>query len=412
MRLFVGALLAAALLAWPASSAPAPPRYHLDAALDPAAGRVAVHASIDIPAEEAAEGASFLLGRTYVVSGASASPGASVTVATIDAPFPSQRIFVKASGRPHRPARVQLDYAGPLTSLGAPVNAVAPDRIELSADSLWYPLSEKLGRPLLYDARVHGLPGRWIVASPDQVALRAGGFELHRRRPSPDIAFVAAPDLREVPLGRLSLYAADPQAPLAKSYAEVGPQALAFLEKWLGPLPNGKAVIAVVRRKSGVGYSRPGYIVVADTGLEAPDVGVWARWGYIAHELSHNWWSNADFLSEDYWLVESTAEYCALRFIEDRLGPTAIEPLLENKRARARRAGPILGHGRPSDDAVYAKGPLLLIDLEHEIGRPKLDALLASLARRPQITTTDFLEALSRTASPATAAAFRNRLSQ
>lgn len=413
MRVALLALAGALVWAGGALAESDPPRYRIDAALDPATGRIAVHAEVRAPDAEAASGAAFLLGRSYVLSKVAASPNATASTALTDAPFPAQRIVVKLRPGAHGPVRLILDYAGPLTTLQVPpVNSVSTARVELSADSLWYPMSEHFGRPLTFDARVSGLKGDWVVASPDRVTRRRDVFELHRTRPSPDIAFVAGPGLKDVPLGRLHLYAADPDTPQARGYEDVGPQALQFLEHWFGPLPSGKAVVAVVRRTSGVGYSRPGYIVVADIGLGAPDTGIWAHWGYIAHELSHNWWSNADFLSEDYWLVESTAEYAALRFIEDRLGADAIEPLLANKRARSLHAGPILGHGRPSDDAVYAKGPLLLIALEGEIGRPRLDAILADLARRREVTTEDFLQALARVASPAAAGAFRKKLSE
>ena len=161
----------------------------------------------------------------------------------------------------------------------------------------------------------------------------------------------------------------------------------------------------VEHRKNGTGYSRPGYLVVADVGTLAAD-NVWGRVGYVAHELSHSWWSNAEFTTEDYWLVESTAEYVALRFLATELGQPAADTLFEGKKKRAERGGPILGQGRPSGDAVYAKGPLLLRELERRIGRDKLDAVLGALARRKHITTRDFLDELARVAGPATATEF------
>jgi hypothetical protein len=174
-------------------------------------------------------------------------------------------------------------------------------------------------------------------------------------------------------------------------------------------MPHAKAVIAIVDRKNGTGYSRPGYLVVADVGA-LPRDNVWGRVGYVAHELSHNWWSNADFTGEDYWLVESTAEYVSLRFLETQVGAAEMRRLAAGKLERARRSGPILGRGRPGDAAVYARGPLLLIDLERSIGRPRLDRLLGEMARRRRLTTADFLARLSQLAGPGVAHRFAANL--
>src|SRR5262249_33300452 len=122
--------------------------------------------------------------------------------------------------------------------------------------------------------------------------------------------------------------------------------------------------------------------------------------------------SNADFTGEDYWLVESTAEYSALRFIESVDGRAARDRLLAAKQARSVRGGPILGHGRPSNDAVYAKGPILLFQLEDRVGRPVLDRILANLARRDHITTADFLSELGTAAGPDAATQFEALLRQ
>jgi hypothetical protein len=318
-------------------------------------------------------------------------------------------LFVQLKPGSKGDARLTVSYAGKLmVDPREATNALSLERIELSADSLWYPLSERFSTRFTLDARISGVPRAYLIASPDQVRPLADGFGLHRVRPTPDIALVAAPGLQMRTRGGIQFFARDFETDQARNYLENGPNALAYFERWFGPLPAGKVAVAIVQRKDGTGYSRPGYLVVADVVGKA--TGAWPRYGYIAHELSHSWWSNADFTSEDYWLVESTAEYAALRFIESRLGADAIKDLLEKKQIRSKRAGPILGHGRPSDDAVYAMGPLLLFELEKAIGRDKLDAILAALARRDTITTADFLDLLGARAGVSARDAFEARL--
>lgn len=404
-----GILLALILMAAPgiASAQAAPPHYTMGVRLDPDRGRLAVRADITLSAEDLADGAGFLLARGYVVQSLSATDGAEASLSFADTPIPGMQRISVASRSGGGPAHIIVAYEGPLATV--PVNTIRRDLVELSVDSFWYPVSETFGSPLTLDATLIGLPAGSQVASPDSITEEGGTVRLRRTHPSPDIAFSASPRFRPVSEGRLTVFSEQPDNPIIVDYRTNGAAALTYLESFLGPLPGGRAVIAAPRRESGVGYSRPGYLVVADIGELEPD-NLWGRYGYVAHELSHIWWSNADFMSEDYWLVESTAEYVALRFMETRLGRAPVEAILDGKRTRAARSGPILGRGRPGDAAVYARGPLLLTALETQIGRERLDPMLRSLAQRERLTTQDFLAALAETAGPDVAAGMNESL--
>ena len=409
-RLRILAAMAATVVS--ASSLEAAPHYAVRLRVDPNHEQIRSSVRIDLDAQESAAGRTFLLSRNYKVDKLSSSPNAIATIADTDQPFPGlQRIDIKRRAGSTGPSFVEVDYHGRLLQTDdQPINQITPRRLELSADSLWYPLPQNFNTRFTLDARVSGLANQMIISSPDQVRYRGTEVLLHRRVPSQDIAFSGAVGAKTVQRGDLTISAADLSHPRTREFIRNAPRALAFLERWFGPIPSGKATIAIVDRANGTGYSRPGYLVVADSSEPFPPGDAWGPIGYVAHELSHNWWSNADFTGEDYWLVESTAEYSALRFIESERGATALAPLIANKTARAAKAGPILGHGRPSSDAVYAKGPLLLIKLEHDIGRARLDRILAWAARRRLLTTADFLSELSRAAGPQAAAAFEAEL--
>jgi hypothetical protein len=414
MRIFLNAVALVVVLAASSFSMEATkaPHYQVRLTLAPEKGTVSVEVVITLPAETARTGAGFLLGRGYKVSSVSAEPNATASVADTDKPFPGlQRVFVQSRPESHGDVNLKLVYSGPLSPTGnPPINEISADRVELSADSLWYPLSENFNTRLTLDAVIKGLSRDFVVASADQVLMRGNGFQLHRSRPLPDIAFIAAPGLKVITKGHLQFVGRNLESDEAKDYLENGPKALAFLEKWFGPLPAGRATVAIVERKNGTGYSRPGYIVVADLGQPVDPTNLWAKAGYLCHELSHAWWSNANFMGEDYWLVESTAEYVALRYLEAQYGVTAIQGILDKKKPRAVRGGPLLGNGRPSDDAVYAKGPLLLFELEKTIGRPSLDKILATLSRRETLTTRDFLDQLTKIAGSGAATDFEKKL--
>ena len=396
-------------LYFPAAQAwAAAPHYQLAVTLDTAHGEIGVDAVISLPEALAMSGASFLLGGGYKITALDAGANATAIVDSKNAPMPgAQLIVVHEKPDAHGTVDVKLSYAGPLGPTGDdPINEISPNRLELSADSLWYPISTNFNTRFTFDATVRGLPASFVVASPDQVVRREDVIALHRTGPSQDIAFSASPRFQARATGQLQFYANDLTTQEARDYQTYGAKALTFFRAWFGPLPRDKAVIAIVARRNGTGYSRPGYLVVADIGkVSRIDAA-----SYVAHELSHSWWSNADFTGEDYWLVESTAEYSAIRFIESEMGPEVLLPILEKKKIRAAKAGAILGHGRPSGDAVYATGPLLLIDLEKKIGRSKLDRILAHLAQRDTITTADFLKELSDVAGEDAARDFEKQL--
>lgn len=128
---------------------------------------------------------------------------------------------------------------------------------------------------------------------------------------------------------------------------------------------------------------------------------------FVVHEFAHLWFSRAPIGTEDYWLSETPAEYLGLRYVAETLGAEAFESLAAPKRSAASSASPILGgRGRAPDATLYSKGPLLLFDLEQRIGKPKLDEVLARVAREPRHTSALFLSALRTVAGDSEASAF------
>ena len=115
-------------------------------------------------------------------------------------------------------------------------------------------------------------------------------------------------------------------------------------------------------------------------------------------------------MTDDFWLVESAAEYSAVRYVEHAFGVEEARLFIESKRIPAADAGPVMGHGRPSRVQLYQKGPLLLVDLERRIGRPAMDRLMAQMVREPVHTTAVFLRLLTRIGGAEAARAFEQAL--
>jgi hypothetical protein len=122
------------------------------------------------------------------------------------------------------------------------------------------------------------------------------------------------------------------------------------------------------------------------------------------------WWSLGSPVTEDDWLNESFADYSGLRYVESVFGTQARQEVLDEARADADKAGPVIGAGRPSQEALYGKGPILLFDLDARIGRAKMDVLMAHIGRHRPDRTAQFLKALAEVAGQPIADDFERRL--
>src|SRR3546814_9600555 len=97
-------------------------------------------------------------------------------------------------------------------------------------------------------------------------------------------------------------------------------------------------------------------------------------------------------------------------YVEDALGSEELTKNIAAKRDATKDAGLVMGHGRPNRIQLYGKGPLLLLDLEHRIGRPAMDRLMIAMAKEPVHTTPVFLKHLTAIAGADAAREFEKAL--
>ena len=121
-----------------------------------------------------------------------------------------------------------------------------------------------------------------------------------------------------------------------------------------------------------------------------------------AHEVAHQWWGNI-VTSGSYhheWIMEALANYSALLFMENRLGPRAVEIALENYRRQlfgkgvdgteAESEGPVVQGGRlgisnnanAPNAVVYGKGTWIIHMLRRRLGDERFLKMLAELRKR------------------------------
>jgi aminopeptidase N len=378
--------------------------YRVAVTIAPAGGSLAADVTITIPTAELKREAVFLLGGTYNISSTHASGGAQVTIERIDSPIPGlQRITLQSAGSKSNHVTVRVRYNGLLAPSGdPPLNVISPELVELNLDSFWIPVRMGFTSKFTVDAEIRGVPSDLILVAPGTVRRLGNRVLIRRRTGDVDLAFAAMRGLKCTGSETFEFCAANAPEEVTATYRQHGPAAIAFLERWFGPMPARPARVVMVRRTRSSGYARPGYIVLTEAGATAGPGSA----KFIAHEFAHAWWASGDPTTEHRWLSESIAEYVSLRYVEAGFGKESRDELTRKMQRISEKAGPMIGQGPRGDAELYNKGPLLLFRLEELIGRSRMDAMLSRLSKEPPAVTCDFMRALAATAGPEVATKF------
>jgi hypothetical protein len=413
MRVF---LIAAALASLAAPALAAPSHYDLKAHVDPRTGRLSAHLVMTLEPQDLKPETGFLLGQRFRLTKMSA-PGAKVTAAPAEVPHLEhvQRITLKLPARPVRPVKLTLDYSGPLADPQDKDSvAFRGDLMELRLEDMWLPARDNLTMVYSADADITGIPQDRVTVAQGQVSHTGDRLRIHRLMVDFDLPITAATGLKEFKRDDAEVYARDFDNTLVRAFKKHSVLAVQFEQSLLGPIPGGGPFrIVVSPRQKGGAYARKAYINSSDARDEMKDLKSEDDIGpvsVVAHEFGHAWWWAADPLTDNYWLAESMAEYTSMRYVEHQFGVKKRDELLAKKRERAKEAGPILAGKRPTKLALYQKGPVLLFELDAEIGREKMDRLLRMLAQKPPHVTGDFLAALTEVAGADVAREFEAKL--
>jgi hypothetical protein len=390
--------------------------YDIKAKLDLAAGTVNANVSITLPPEEVGGETAFVLGDWIKLRHAHAV-GATVYTEPTDKPFKGlSKIVFDFKSPPTRPVTLHFQYDGPLQAVGEKPLIDPAEGVELGFEDAWVPARPNFSLLFTVDADIRGIPAADIVVAQGEVHHDGDRVTIHRVFEDMDMPFSALSGLQRTVEPDIEVYARHPDGVLETAYRKQAAPIVAYYSKLFGPLPpSALPERLVVLPRHGAAYERRAYISIPDGTEELKTSKIqiedWMLAATMSHEISHGWWWRADPLTENNWLTESLAEYSSMRFTEDAFGSDALKRRIDRKREPAKTAGPLIGHGRPSKYALYAKGPLLLFDLDAKIGRAKMDTLLGMIGRNPPKTTAEFLEALAEVAGPDAAREFESQLS-
>jgi aminopeptidase N len=296
----------------------------------------------------------------------------------------------------------------------------------------WLPCPDSPSQRFSYEATVKLTgPARGqllaLMSAADNPQVTAADGRYHFRQPHPVPAYLLA-----LAVGRLDFASLSPRAGV---YAE--PVTLGAARHEFADLED---MVAAAEQLYGTySWGRFDLLVLPPSfpfgGMENPCLtfvtptiitGDRSLTSLVAHELAHSWSGNlvTNGTWDDFWLNEGFTVYFERRIMEQLYGRPYADMLQVLGEADLHQTLQALGPSSPAThlrqhlaghdpdegltDIAYEKGCLLLLTLEHLVGRPRLDAFIKEYFNRfafQSMTTDRFADYLTRTLlSPAEAA--------
>jgi hypothetical protein len=305
---------------------------------------------------------------------------------SIDEGKDPRRITVRlAPASPPAENTLELEYAGAPRFSGDSINGIGTDWVELGLDSFWHPVFHDFSQSLTARVRLE-LPPGWAVVTSGAVADEGGTQLIRNEVPLIDLALAGSPALRHAEGPRARVYHRNAPEAAVRRVLETTEACAGYLDGQYGarePLPPVKIVLAP---RSGPGYARKNYIVIAGG---ADTAGVPLK-RFVCHEVAHYWSTGAVASGPDNWLNEGFAEFVSARFVRFTEPVWEYAAIVARWRERSEGQPAIWTTGstaRPGPRISYAKAPLLLHRLEERVGSPLMDRILVRYMTEPLRTT-------------------------
>lgn len=292
------------------------------------------------------------------------------------------------------------------------INAVSPDRVELSVDGFWLPIDATFQGYLTADLTVDvGAPWRGVANG--TVEPLPTGVRIRNDEASLDIAFTLAPDFRMTEADGFTLYDLRDSDAGTDQLIEAASFCFNYLDPLYGetsPLPEAHFVI---HRRSESAYNRRSYITLTDISDTEDE----PLTQFLCHELAHHWSMGANFNTVENWLNEAFADQAGNMGVRERFGEDAFIARMNRYRARIEGQDllPIWVPGTTERRPYlvnYRSGPVALWELEVRIGRPRFAEFMRRYMTDPINTTPDLLDMLEEVAGREDRDWFEARLAQ
>lgn len=274
------------------------------------------------------------------------------------------------------------------------INRLTEDWIELGMYTPWFPLHESF-REAFFNLNIDIDP-KYKVINSKKIGKR---LVINQSTPQSDSTIIASNKFKSIEdrfqdVDFNVCYTEDKDRGMAK---QISGYSSRILNKYknIGKINLDEISIVIAPRTEGGGYCRQGLIVLTPTDNSINEV---RYFKFIAHELGHLWWLNMENAStwED-WLNESFAEYSALRVVREFFGKEEFNRWINLYKEKTKNLPPIKDLDRGHEKAfevLYMKGPLILNDLEEQIGIEKFSRLLTNVYKKNVDKTGKLLDVL------------------
>jgi hypothetical protein len=328
---------------------------------------------------------------------------------TVDEGKDPRRITVRlAPAAPPSENMLELEYAGAPRFSADSINGMGPDWVELGLDSFWHPVFQDFSQSLTARVRLE-LPPGWTVVSSGAVVTRDSALLIRNEVPLIDVALAGSPALRRVEGRRAGVYHRNAPPAVVRRVLEATEACAGYLDAEYGgrePLPPVKIVLAP---RSGPGYARKNYIVIAG-GTDTAGIPLKR---FVCHEVAHYWSTGAVASGPDNWLNEGFAEFVSARFLKYSEPVWVYAAIVAQWRERSEGQPAIWTDGataRPGPRISYAKAPLLLHRLEDRVGTPLMEQILVRYMTEPLRTTAAVIAMITEVAGTEAGEWFRSEL--
>lgn len=351
------------------------------------------------------------------------APGYSPTAVAVD-------IELGATLPPGQTARVELTYAGPISSTVNGVNLISERLTELASYSSWYPLVRGAAS-FTYDLSVVLPAGQACVSDGELIERRTEGDKVvchfRRERPGIDVPLIASNALKmrrvEAPGFQAEVHYSGLPDTTVEDLARVAVEGYGHMVGRFGASTGAQRLVVVLSPRDGWGYSRVPLSVIPEAyALEAlgKENGRFVVMHGNLHEVGHFWWQLADSSTPDDWINESLAEFTALDACERLFGvapAAAVRQAYEKEVQALRQPRPIVETTRGDPDAYvlyYRKGALVWEMLRQQLGDQPLFGVLrrlhATYRGTRELTTQALVEAFAKETDGRTDAFFQEWL--
>jgi len=406
------------------------PAYDLRVEVEPEAGTIHARAEIRSPAAT-----TFSLARDLTIHRVLADGKA---VAFAESPSAAKDSLREVTPKTDAtPGRLVVEYGGAIRAESYPptvsqVNHVRPGGGDLASDAGCYPRLK--GNTSLTFRLTVDVPAAFVTVTNGRLA----GPEARRADravtvwesdgPAWDIVLAAAPGLRRTAATTgdgvsVEVYSAALPTEYTDAMKEDIARAVGVIADVLAAPPPSRVVRLVYAPRSGWGYVRRPLIIVSEgSALEQRT----QRFGrardlrYVAHEIAHYWWHQADTATPDDWINEGLAEYTAWLAAGPLAGRAFAAELLAEYRQRSADSATTSAiaeteNGSPDREVNrYARPVLILDEGQRRYGSERMTAFLQALYRRfagsGRATTADFLDEAGVRLGPEARAAFEEAL--